>query len=315
MDTEATHVLLVGGTGRFGHQLASALLSRPGIHLHVLVRPHTRPESLEGLADQGVTLVEGSLQVARSLDSAVEGMDVVVSAVRGGHDVMVEGQLRLLHAARRKGVMRFIPSDYSPDYFALREGEDPRLDWHRHVAEAVVDSGMRYTFVLCGAFMEVALSPAAHVFDLERGHVAYWGTGDEPFDVTSMNDVARFVAEAVTDRRAENRRVELVGDVVTVNDVARRYEALTGRQLQRVCRGTVEDLRRHLARASAPVDAAREGLVQPHLLIQLAGRGRLQDPDADAFARRHPLSVREYLEAMLRPWMASPGEASLPAHP
>ena len=163
--------------------------------------------------------------------------------------------------------------------------------------------------------MEVALSPAAHVFDLERGHVAYWGTGDEPFDVTAMSDVARCVAQAVVDRRAENRRLELVGDVVTVNEVARLYEELTGRQLQRICRGTVEDLRRHLARVSSPMEAAREELVQSRLLIQLAGLGRLRHPDAEVFAWRQPMTVREYLEAKLRPWMTSPAESSLPAHP
>ncbi|WP_163988539.1 aromatic alcohol reductase [Pyxidicoccus caerfyrddinensis] len=315
MDTEATHVLLVGGTGRFGHQLASALLSRPGIHLHVLVRPGTRPESLDGLADQGVTLVEGSLQDVRSLGSAVEGMDAVISAVRGGPDVVVDGQLRLLDVARRHGVMRFIPSDYSPDFFQLRDGEDAQLDLHRRVADAVERSGVRHTFILCGAFMEVALSPLAHVFDLERGHVAYWGTGDEPFDVTAMRDAARWVAQAVVDPRAAGRRLELVGDVVTVNEVSRLYEELTGRQLQRVCRGTVEDLRHHLARMSAPEAAAREALVQPHLLLQLAGRGRLRNPANAELSRLRPMTVREYLEAKGRPWLPSREEASLPAHP
>lgn len=315
MDTEATHVLLVGGTGRFGHRLAAALLSRPGIHLHVLVRPGTRPESLDGLADQGVTLVEGSLQDARSLESAVEGMDAVVSAVRGGPDVVLDGQARLLDAARRHGVVRFIPSDYCPDYFQLREGEDAQLDWRRRIAGAVEQSGMRYTLIFCGAFMEVALSPAAHVFDLERGRVAYWGTGDEPFDVSAMSDVARWVAQAVVDRRAENQRLELVGDVVTVNEVIRLYEALTGRQLQRIRRGSVEELRRSLARTRTPEDSVREGLVQPHLLLQLAGRGRLRHPNTLELSRRRPLTVREYLEANLRPWSAAHAEASPPAHP
>lgn len=315
MDTEATHVLLVGGTGRFGHQLASALLSQPGIHLHVLVRPGTHPESLAGLADQGVTLVEGSLQDVRSLDSAVEGVDAVVSAVRGGPDVVVDGQLRLLDVVKRHGVVRFIPSDYSPDFFQFHEEEDAHLTPHRRVADAVEHSGVRHTFILCGAFMEVALSPMAHVFDLEREHVAYWGTGDEPFDVTAMRDAARWVAQAVVDRRAEDRRLELVGDVVTVNEVARLYEELTGHPLQRVCRGTVEDLRRHLARTSSAEDEGRERLVHPHLLLQLAGKGRLRQPANAELALRPSLTLRGYLEVKLRSWRASRPEASYPAHP
>ncbi|MFP2906895.1 aromatic alcohol reductase [Pyxidicoccus sp. 3LFB2] len=314
MDTEATHVLLVGGTGRFGRRLASALLSRPGIHLHVLVRPGRRRESLTGLADQGVTLVEGSLEDVHSLDSAVEGVDAIVSAVRGGPEVLLDGQLRLLDAARRHGVLRFIPSNYSPDFFRLAGGEDSLLDLHRRVADAVEQSGVRHTFVLCGGFMEVALSPVAHVFDLERGQVAYWGTGDEPFDVSAMRDVARWVAEAVVDRRAENRRLELVGDVVTVNEVARLYEALTGRPLQRIHRGSVDELRRHLAREGAP-RASRDSVVQPHFLLQLTGKGRLLHPANAEFPRVHPMTVRDYLEARLPPMMTAPLETGHHAHP
>ena len=315
MDTEATHVLLVGGTGRFGRRLASALLSRPGIHLHVLVRRGSRRESLAGLADQGVTLVEGSLDDVRSLDSAVEGVDAVVSAVHGGPEVLLDGQLRLLDAARRHGVMRFIPSNYLPDFFQLAGGEDALWDLHRRVAEAVERSGVRHTIILCGGFMEVALSPVAHVFDLERGLVAYWGTGDEPFDVTAMRDAAHWVAEAVVDRRAENRRLELVGDVVTVNEVARLYQELTGRPLQSIHRGSVEELRRHLARVEGAPRASHDGIMHPHVLMQLAGKGRLLHAANAEFPRIHPMTVREYLEVTLRPMMAARMETADPAHP
>ncbi|MBZ4418594.1 aromatic alcohol reductase [Myxococcus sp. RHSTA-1-4] len=315
MDTEATHVLLVGGTGRFGGKLASALLVRPGIHLHVLVRPGKRRESLTGLADQGVTLVEGSLQDSRSLDSAVEGVDAVISAVSGGPEVMVDGQLRLLDAARRHGVMRFIPSDYSLDFFQAGAFEDSPLAMHRQVAEAVVRSGVRHTFILCGTFMEVALSPLARVFDLERGHAAYWGTGDEPFDLTAMADVARLVAEAVVDRRAENRTLEFTGDVVTVNEVSRVYEELRGHPLQRIYRGTLEDLRRHLAREQSATDSSRDFLVQWGLLEQLSGRGRLRHAARTEHARLHPVTVREYLQARLRPLGDPWAETSATARP
>ncbi|MFP2956408.1 aromatic alcohol reductase [Myxococcus sp. 1LA] len=248
MDTDITHVLLVGGTGRLGGKLASALLARPGIHLHVLVRPGTRGEAMVGLAEHGVTLVNGSLDDPRSLDSALEGVDAVVSAVSGSPEVRVDGQLRLLDSARRHGVLRFIPSDYSLDYADADAGEAFMAE-HRRVADAVVRSGVPHSFVLCGAFMETALSPRAQVFDFERGVVSYWGTGDEPFDVTSMADAARWVAEVVVDPRATGRRLEFVGDVVTVNEVAALYETLTGQRLRCVCKGSVEDLRRQLVRA------------------------------------------------------------------
>lgn len=309
MDTDITHVLLVGGTGRLGGKLASALLARPGIHLHVLVRPGTRGEAMVGLAEHGVTLVNGSLDDPRSLDSALEGVDAVVSAVSGSPEVRVDGQLRLLDSARRHGVLRFIPSDYSLDYADADAGEAFMAE-HRRVADAVVRSGVPHSFVLCGAFMETALSPRAQVFDFERGVVSYWGTGDEPFDVTSMADAARWVAEVVVDPRATGRRLEFVGDVVTVNEVAALYETLTGQRLRCVCKGSVEDLRRQLVRArpeGVPVHPPSASL---SLLAQLAGKGRLREPANAEYPRLRPLSVRAFLQARLL--MPSAAAATLP---
>ncbi|AEI67050.1 NAD-dependent epimerase/dehydratase family protein [Corallococcus macrosporus] len=306
MDTDITHVLLVGGTGRFGGRLASALLARPGIHLHVLVRPGTHGDAL---AEHGVTWVRGSLDDMRSLDSALEGVDAVVSAVDGAPEVRVEGQLRLLDSARRHGVIRFIPSDYSLDY-ADPESGGAFMDAHRQVADAVVRSGVPHSFVLCGAFMETALSPRAQVFDFERGVVSYWGTGDEPFDVTSMADAARWVAEVVVDPRATGRRLEFVGDVATVNGVAALYEELTGHVLRRVCKGGVEDLRRQLARVRPEGVTVQQPSASLALLAQLAGKGRLREPANAEYPRLRPVSVRAFLQSR---WMLpSAASAALP---
>ncbi|QDE90461.1 epimerase [Myxococcus xanthus] len=301
MDADITHVLLVGGTGRFGGRLASALLARPGIHLHVLVRPGARSDALVRLAEHGVTLVGGTLDDMRSLDSALEGVDAVVSAVSGPPEVQVEGQLRLLDSARRHGVIRFIPSDYSLDYTDADAG-DAFMDAHRRVADAVVKSSVPHTFVLFGAFMETALSPQAQVFDFERGVVSYWGTGDEPFDVTAMTDAARWVAEVVVDPHAAGRRLEFVGDVATVNDVAALYEALTGQRLRRLCRGSVEDLRRQLVRARPEGVSVQVSSAQLSLLSQLAGKGRLHEPANAEYPRLRPMTLRDFLEAR---WMVS----------
>ncbi|WP_426752008.1 aromatic alcohol reductase [Myxococcus sp. Y35] len=314
MDTDITHVLLVGGTGRFGGKLASALLARPGVHLHVLVRPGTRSAGLAALAAHGVTLVRGSLDDLRSLDSALEGVDAVVSAVRGPAEVRVEGQLRLLDSARRHGVIRFIPSDFSLDY-ADPEAGAGFMAAHRHVADAVVRSGVPHSFVLCGAFMETALSPQAQVFDFERGVVTYWGTGDEPFDVTAMADAARWVAEVVVDPHAAGRRLEFVGDVVTVNEVAAVYEALSGLPLRRVCRGTVEDLRRQLSRARPAGTPVHTSSAQLSLLAQLAGKGRLHDPSNADYPRLRPRSVRAFLQSYLMSPAPAQSEAPLMTQP
>jgi hypothetical protein len=61
----------------------------------------------------------GDLADPESLARACAGMDVVISAVQGGPEVIVEGQRTLLAAAEAAGVTRMIPSDFSADISRL----------------------------------------------------------------------------------------------------------------------------------------------------------------------------------------------------
>lgn len=76
-----------------------------------------------------VTFVSGDLADRESLLKATQGMDVVVSAVSGGRDVVVDGQLNLLAAAKASGVRRLIPSDFALNFFNLKHGQHAWLDF------------------------------------------------------------------------------------------------------------------------------------------------------------------------------------------
>ena len=92
-----TMVLLVGGTGTLGARTAHHLLAQ-GADLRLLVRdiPSSAQQkalSLNAIARAGATIVRGDLGDAAALDAATTGIDVVVSTVQGGPDVIVEGQV------------------------------------------------------------------------------------------------------------------------------------------------------------------------------------------------------------------------------
>lgn len=65
------------------------------------------------------------------LTTALIGVSVVVSALQGLRDVIIDTQSNVLQAAVDAGVPRFIPSDYSVDYTALTEGENRNFDLRR----------------------------------------------------------------------------------------------------------------------------------------------------------------------------------------
>lgn len=107
-------VLVTGATGFTGSHLARTLRER-GYHVRALVRSRARL----GLLDpEGIELVEGDLKDGASLDKACSGMDDVYHvaalyrregvSVREFYEVNAEGTRRLLEAAERNGVQRFL---------------------------------------------------------------------------------------------------------------------------------------------------------------------------------------------------------------
>jgi nucleoside-diphosphate-sugar epimerase len=107
-------VALTGASGYTGGRLLQALWDR-GDEVAVLVRPKSLSTTL---AERASTIVEGDLSDAAALDRLIAGRDAVlhVAAVyrTAGHpddyyrEVNVRGTERLLEAAARHGVRRFV---------------------------------------------------------------------------------------------------------------------------------------------------------------------------------------------------------------
>lgn len=104
---------------------------------------------------------------------------------------------------------RFVPSDYSLDLFALSPGENWNSDDRRTFDQRLIDSGQGYTIVFNGGFMETVASPFMQMVDPVAGTLSFWGDGTTPFDLTSMDDTAAYLAEIVCDPALEQGYVEL----------------------------------------------------------------------------------------------------------
>jgi len=126
-----THVALTGASGYTGGRLLLALRAR-GDQVSALVRA---PSVTAGLCSSGARVVEGDLSDARAVERLLQGADAVlhVAAVyrTAGHpdsyyrDVNVGGTERLLEAAARQGVRRFVHTS--------------TVGGHGHVAEPPAD--------------------------------------------------------------------------------------------------------------------------------------------------------------------------------
>ncbi|QRN96648.1 NmrA family NAD(P)-binding protein [Archangium violaceum] len=295
-------VLLVGASGALGGMIARALLEKPGVIPRCLVRPGSRAK-LADLEAAGVRLVEGDLGAdsEAALAAACSGVWSVVSAVQGGPDVIIDGQLRLLRAAIAARARRFIPSDYALDYFNLAEGENISTDWRRQFARAADEqtagTGLEVVHVLNGCFLDRrVLFGFLGMIDLDKGTARYWGDGDRPMDFTTYADTARYTAEAAVDPEPLPSRFNVAGETLDFHQLVRAYQEASGRTLKLERLGSLEELDKELARRwQAEPGNMSSWLPLMFSRAMLNGKGRLGKLVNARYPHIHPATVREYV--------------------
>lgn len=272
-------VLLAGATGRLGGRIAHHLLDQPDARLRLMVR-HSRDRdrlaSLGPLLDRGAELIEADLADTDSLDRATDGADVIVSAVQGGPEVIVEGQAALAAAGKRNGVTRMLPSDFALDLFKAVPGEHPAFDARRTADERIAAIGLQQVNLLPGGFMEMFLSRMGAV-DWTAGTISFWGDGERPIEMTSIEDAARMAARVAVDRDVQPGPFAFAGDRVSFRQAAAIMSAQTGHDLVPTSLGTEADLRALIA-----AQPEKKPMLAYHLYM-LIGQTALGDLQSDRY--------------------------------
>lgn len=301
MNALPTPVLVVGATGMLGGKIARALLAKGGAaSVSVMVRPGSSDEGevkakLDELVRLGAAVVVGDLADHASLAAATRGMEVVVSTLQGGPDVILEGQVALLDAAKRNGVRRMIPSDFAVDLFEVEDGWHPLLNMRKEANRAIAASGLEHVHVLNGVFMEYLFEPQFGVFDVEHGTAAYWGDGSALLDMTTTDDTASYTAEAALDRSLASGKFAVVGDCMTVLDAGRAYEEVRGKHLVPRQQGTLADLERHILDTKASNPDPMAIVPAAYQLAMFSGRAALKNVQNSRYPEIVPTSLRDYL--------------------
>jgi len=287
-------VLLVDATGMLGSQIARHLLDQPEARLRLLVRGGDagKRAALGPLLARGAEIIEGDLADRASLDRATQGVDVIVSAVQGGAEVIIDGQVALAEAGRRNGARRILPSDYALDLFKATPGEHMMFDLRRTADEKIAATGIEHVHVLQGAFMAM-FGPGMGTFDYDAGTVTFWGDGTQPIEVTSVEDTARMVARVALDRTVQSGKFAFAADRISILGAADVIEAQTGRRFERRSNGSEADLRAAMTAAAKDTASPFKAVMLAYQLYMLTGQTALSDlqnhryPDVqlESFAR------------------------------
>jgi NAD(P)-dependent dehydrogenase (short-subunit alcohol dehydrogenase family) len=194
-------ILVAGATGNLGNRISRELIKR-GAEVRAIVRNSTGVEKIETLEKMGVTVFEVDMNSIDEIANTCTGVDCIVSTLAGLNNVIIDLQKRILDAAIKAGVPRFIPSDFSCDYNDLVPGDNRNFDLRRDFKTYLDSTSIKATSIYNGCFADILMYNTP-ILNLKDKSIGYWGDkADWKLDFTTMDDTAAFTAEVAMDDNA-----------------------------------------------------------------------------------------------------------------
>ena len=218
-------IAVAGANGNLGRKIVSHLVAR-GVKVRALLRQGKRRNDTHVFQDMGVEVYEIDFDNPLSLVDACLECDVVVSALSGVRDVIVDAQTSLLNAAVEAKVKRFIPSDYCIDYRKLQSDDNRNLALRREFSKVLDQAPIEAASVLNGMFTDL-LTTDAPVILFKQKRIFYWGNGDQKMDFTTVDNTAEFTAAVACDKSTP-RWLTIAGDVASMHDLVSIASEATG---------------------------------------------------------------------------------------
>ncbi len=229
-------IILAGATGDLGNRIAIELIKQ-NARVVALVRPGTSSEKKQKLVSLGCIVQEVDFSDSKALSDACLGGGVVVSALAGLKDVMVDTQTGLLNAAVSAKVPRFIPSDFALDFAKLPADWNRNLSFRNEFRKRADKAAIKVTSILNGGFMNMLTGTAPFVlFKINR--ILCWGNPNQLTDWTSIEDTAQFTALAALDPETP-RYLKIAGDQISANGLAQVMSELTGKKFKVLRPGSI----------------------------------------------------------------------------
>jgi len=256
-------VLVAGASGSLGRHITTALLeSKKFKEVQLLFRAESlqdekKKSEIDSFKSKGAIIVQGDVMKLETLNFS--GVDVIISVLSGA--AIYQGQFNLIEAAKKFGVKRFIPSEFGADTTdanKINGKKYPMFEPKLKVQEAIKSSGLNYTFIITGMFMESIFYPFWSGIDLNNKKVNVPGTGKEKILVTHTADIAKAVVDILLNPKSKNTAVKIVGDTLTYDKILSLLQS-NGSKFE-VTYESVENLRKKIDGNPNPFETVVEQL-------------------------------------------------------
>ena len=227
--------LIIGATGMLGTEICRLLVA-DGKPVRAMVRKPFDLGKMKKLKALRVQIVQGDLRNTKTFGPALQGVNTIVSTASsmpnsyeaGTNDIYhvdLEGMIDLIDHTKAARVQHFIYISFSDNMNI----DCPLQNAKRTVERYLIESGLTYTILRPGFFMETWLTPALG-FDIENSKVSLYGDGTNPVSYISYYDVAKFVMACMSNSFARDNILELGGpELISPLDVVNIFEETSGR--------------------------------------------------------------------------------------
>lgn len=223
-------ILIVGGTGKLGTQVIH-LLTGQGLPVRVLTRKAAHAAHLQSPL---VEVMRGDVRDQIAVERAVVGVDTVISAMHGfmGTDgsnpqtVDHQGNSNLIQAAQKNDIKHFILLSIH----GAAPSHPLELFRMKYKAEqALKASKLSWTIIRPTAYMETWAGLIGEPL-LKTGKTTIFGSGHNPINFVSINDVAHYVELAVTNPDLRGTIIEVGGlENLSMRQVVNVFQNVSGK--------------------------------------------------------------------------------------
>jgi uncharacterized protein YbjT (DUF2867 family) len=235
-------LILVGGTGGLGSEIAKGLVKSVGFSAYkAIVRDATKAKPLQ---EMGWTLVEvPDYYDSDALTAALDGAKTVVSAF-GGNDV-VKLDIATVHACKAVGVELFVPSFFGVDYRHWSRS-NPFLTAKLQVTSTAKELGLPTLSVTNGCFSDWIFGLVA---DVPNGKARIIGDGSAKMSFTRRSDIGKVLAKALVDPELlkdsidGNATLSIQGETMPYKEAVDTLEKVIGKKLDIEYLDPIEALR------------------------------------------------------------------------
>lgn len=247
--------LVIRATGSQGKGVTKALL-RAGWFVHALVTDPTHPRAL-AIKDLGASLHKGTLDDAKSLESAINGCNALFLNQMpsfAGDNAEVRDASSVLEIAKRAGVQHIVHATSlglnDPDA-TTKYAESvvaPAIIGKSEVERLVQASGIPWTILRPGYFMTNLTAPLVNFMfpDLLQGYFISSYKPDTLLPHVDPEDVGTFAAAAFENpSKFEGKIITVVGELKSVDDTIRDICQAAGKEI-RVTYRTEEETMKEL---------------------------------------------------------------------